>query len=68
MPSEGRCSQKLEKVGVGERNWRLTAQNEFGKAELSDTADLSKRGMPLLKQALICEICKIRLLTFFLNI
>ncbi|KAJ4926222.1 hypothetical protein JOQ06_008404 [Pogonophryne albipinna] len=43
MPSEGRCSQKVEKVGVGERNWRLTAQNEFGKAELSDTADLSKR-------------------------
>ncbi|XP_033976150.1 leukemia inhibitory factor receptor-like isoform X2 [Trematomus bernacchii] len=43
MTSEGRCSQKVEKVGVGERNWRLTAQNEFGKAELSDAADLSKR-------------------------
>ncbi|XP_063745081.1 leukemia inhibitory factor receptor-like isoform X3 [Eleginops maclovinus] len=43
MLSKGRCSQKVEKVDVGERNWTLTAQNEFGMVELSDTADLSKR-------------------------
>lgn len=32
-------------VNAGERNWTLTAQNEFGKVELSDRADLTKRGI-----------------------
>ncbi|XP_070781233.1 leukemia inhibitory factor receptor-like [Enoplosus armatus] len=40
--SEGRCSQKVQ-VDVGERTWTLTAQNELGKVELPDIADLTKR-------------------------
>ncbi|GLD51806.1 leukemia inhibitory factor receptor-like protein [Lates japonicus] len=40
--SKGRCSQKVQ-VDVGERNWTLTVQNELGKVELSDRADLTKR-------------------------
>lgn len=32
-------------VDAGEQNWTLTAQNEFGKVELSDRADLTKRGI-----------------------
>lgn len=32
-------------VDAGERNWTLTAQNGLGKVELSDRADLTKRGI-----------------------
>lgn len=32
-------------VDAGERNWTLTVQNEFGKVELLDRADLTKRGI-----------------------
>ena len=42
----GICSQEAE-VDVGERKWTVTAQNKIGKLELSDTADLTKRGIPL---------------------
>lgn len=31
-------------VDAGEQIWTLTAQNELGKVELSDIADLTKRG------------------------
>ncbi|XP_074474044.1 leukemia inhibitory factor receptor-like isoform X2 [Sebastes fasciatus] len=37
-----RCSQKVQ-VDVGEKNWTFTAKSGYGKVELSDTADLTKR-------------------------
>lgn len=40
--SKKRCSLRVED-GAGERNWTLTAQNELGKVELTDTADLMRR-------------------------
>ncbi|XP_045897937.1 leukemia inhibitory factor receptor-like isoform X4 [Micropterus dolomieu] len=40
--AENSCSQKVQVV-EGERNWTLTAQNELGKVELQDRADLTKR-------------------------
>lgn len=44
--SKKKCSLKVE-VGAGERNWTLTAQNTLGKVELTDRADLMKRGIIL---------------------
>ncbi|XP_044030554.1 leukemia inhibitory factor receptor-like isoform X2 [Siniperca chuatsi] len=38
----GKCSQKVQ-VDVGEKNWTLTAENQLGKVELQDSADLTKR-------------------------
>ncbi|XP_074474045.1 leukemia inhibitory factor receptor-like isoform X1 [Sebastes fasciatus] len=37
-----RCSQEV-RVEVGEKSWTFTAKNGYGKVELSDTADLTKR-------------------------
>lgn len=31
-------------VDAGEQIWKLTAQNDLGRVELSDSADLTKRG------------------------
>lgn len=39
----GRCRVE-EQVGAGERNWTVTAENGLGKVELSDAADLTRRG------------------------
>lgn len=41
--SMGRCKMEVQ-VDAGERNWTLTAQNTLGKVQLSDCADLTKRG------------------------
>lgn len=43
---EMRCSQKVQ-LDVGERNWTLIAQNELGAVELTDRADLTRRGIYL---------------------
>ncbi|XP_007575093.1 leukemia inhibitory factor receptor-like isoform X2 [Poecilia formosa] len=40
--SELRCSKRV-KIGGGERNWTLTAQNVLGQVEIQDSADLSRR-------------------------
>ncbi|XP_068609290.1 leukemia inhibitory factor receptor-like [Brachionichthys hirsutus] len=40
--SQGRCKVR-RKVDAGERSWKVTAQNELGRVELSDVADLTKR-------------------------
>ncbi|XP_023193528.1 leukemia inhibitory factor receptor-like [Xiphophorus maculatus] len=40
--SELRCSKEVN-IGGGERNWTLTAQNVFGKVEIQDSADLTRR-------------------------
>lgn len=34
-------------VDAGERNWTLTARNKLGMVELTDLADLTKRGITL---------------------
>lgn len=31
-------------IDSGERTWKLMSENAFGKVELADTADLTKRG------------------------
>lgn len=40
--SKGRCSQAIQ-LPAEEKNWTLTAENELGKVELHDAADLTKR-------------------------
>ncbi len=42
--SVGRFEMNVQ-VDAVERNWTLTAQNILGKVELSDSADLMKRGI-----------------------
>ncbi|XP_061587356.1 leukemia inhibitory factor receptor-like [Cololabis saira] len=41
-PVGGRCSQETD-VGVGRRNWTLTAQNPLGTLVLRDVAELAQR-------------------------
>ncbi|TKS84082.1 Leukemia inhibitory factor receptor [Collichthys lucidus] len=39
---KGECKMNVQ-VDAGERNWTLTAENQLGKVELTDWADLTKR-------------------------
>ncbi|XP_019114161.1 leukemia inhibitory factor receptor isoform X1 [Larimichthys crocea] len=39
---KGECKMNVQ-VDAGERNWTLTAENQLGKVELTDRADLTKR-------------------------
>ncbi|KAG8010961.1 Oncostatin-M-specific receptor subunit beta, partial [Nibea albiflora] len=40
--NKGECKMEVQ-VDAGERNWTLTAENQLGKVELTDRADLTKR-------------------------
>lgn len=66
--SEGRCSIEIP-TNVTETKWTLTVENQLGKVELTDVADMTKRGTAAHRFVCFCVIkCLFAYLCLFLRV